>query len=78
MYSTRIRVTTLLPACIYLNQLLSNTNFRAITVKITSDLPISYIAICLLKTTCYFSLGPIPKLNRTFCCTYNLSSPKLC
>jgi hypothetical protein len=49
-----------------------------IIVKIVTDLPISCITICLLKVIYCFFLGLIPKLNRTFCCIYNLSSPKPC
>jgi hypothetical protein len=49
-----------------------------ITVKIATDLPISYIAICLLKVIYYSPLGLIFKLNKTFRCIYNLSSPKPC
>jgi hypothetical protein len=75
-YNTRIRVTALLPVYIYLNQLPSNANPGVITAKIATDLPISCIAICLPKAICCFPLGLIPKLNRTFCCIYNLSSPK--
>jgi hypothetical protein len=49
-----------------------------ITAKIVTNLPISYIAICLLKVIYYSPLGLIPKLNGTFCCIYNLFSPKPC
>ena len=76
IYSTRIRVTALLPVYIYLNQLPSNANLGVITTKITSNLPISYITTCPPKIIYYFPLGLIPKLNRTFYCIYNLSSPK--
>jgi hypothetical protein len=76
IYSIRIRVTALLLVYICLNQLPFNTNPRVITIKIASDLPISYIAIHPLKITYCFPLGLIPKLNRTFCYTYNLSSLK--
>ena len=76
IYSIWIRVTASLPVCICLNQLLSNTNLRVITLKIASDLPISYITIQLPKITYYFPLGLIPKLNGTFYYIYNLSSPK--
>jgi hypothetical protein len=47
-----------------------------ITVKIATDLPISYIAIYPPKAIYYSPLGLIPKLNGTFCYIYNLSSPK--
>ena len=76
IYSTRIRVTALLLVYIYLNQLPSNTNLGVITIKITSNLPISYITIYPPKAICYFPLRLIPKLNRTFYCIYNLSLPK--
>ena len=49
-----------------------------ITIKITSNLPIGYIAIYLPKVICYFPLGLIPKLNKTFYCIYNLFLPKPC
>jgi hypothetical protein len=45
-------------------------------VKIITDLPISYITICPPKAIYCFLLGLIPKLNKTFCYIYNLSSPK--
>ena len=45
-------------------------------IKIISNLPISYITICLPKVICYFPLGLIPKLNKTFYYIYNLSLPK--
>ena len=76
IYSTRIEVITSLPVDICLNQLPSNTNLRVITLKITSNLPISYIAIQPLKITYCSPLGLIPKLNKTFYYIYNLSSPK--
>jgi hypothetical protein len=47
-------------------------------VKITTDLPIGYIAICSPKAIYCFLLGLIPKLNKTFCYIYNLFSPKPC
>ena len=47
-------------------------------MKITTNLPISCIAICLLKAICYFLLGLIPKLNRIFYYIYNLFLPKPC
>jgi hypothetical protein len=49
-----------------------------ITVKIATNLPINYIAICLLKVIYYSLLGFVPKLDKTFCYIYNLSSPKPC
>ena len=63
-------------AYIYLNQLLSNTDPGVITIKITTNLPISCIAIYLPKVICYSPLGLIPKLDGTFCYIYNLSLPK--
>jgi hypothetical protein len=78
MYGTWIGVTALLPVCIYSNQLPSNTDLGVITVKIATDLPISYIAIYLPKAICCFLLGLMPKLNKTFCCIYNLFLPKPC
>jgi hypothetical protein len=65
-----------LPVYIYLNQLPSNTDLGVITVKIATNLPISYIAICPLKVIYYFSLGLISKPDRTFCYIYNLFLPK--
>ena len=76
IYSIRIRVTALLLVYIYLNQLPSNTNSGVITAKIATNLPISRITIYLLKAICCSPLGLIPKSDRTFCCIYNLSSPK--
>jgi hypothetical protein len=78
IYSVWIRVTALLPVYIYLNQLPSNTDSGVITVKIVTDLPISYIAIYPPEVIYCFPLGLIPKPDRTFCCIYNLSSPKPC
>jgi hypothetical protein len=78
IYSTRIGVTALLPVYIYLNQLPSNTDLGVITIKITTDLPISYIAIYSPKVICCSLLRLIPKLNKTFCYIYNLFSPKPC
>jgi hypothetical protein len=78
IYSIRIKVTILLPVYIYSNQLPSNTDSRVITLKITFNLLISYIVIQPPKTTYYFFLGLIPKLNRTFHYIYNLSLPKPC
>ena len=49
-----------------------------ITIKITTNLPIGYIAIYLLKAICCSLLGLILKLNKTFYCIYNLFLPKLC
>ena len=49
-----------------------------ITVKITTDLPISHIAVCLPEAICCSPLELIPKLNKTFYYIYNLSSPKPC
>ena len=49
-----------------------------ITVKIITNLPIGRIAIYLPKAICCFLLGLMPKLNKTFCYIYNLSSPKPC
>ena len=54
IYNIQIRVTALLLVYIYLNQLLSNTTLEVIITKIATDLPISYIAICLPKVICYF------------------------
>jgi hypothetical protein len=76
IYSTWIGVTASLPVCMCLNQLLSNTDPKVIILKIVSNLPISYIAIQLPKITYCFFLGLVPKLNKTFCCIYNLSLPK--
>jgi hypothetical protein len=76
MYNIWIRVTALLLAYIYLNQLPSNADPGVITAKITTNLPISCIAICLPKVIYYFLLGLIPKLNGTFYYIYNLFSPK--
>jgi len=45
-------------------------------MNITTNLPISRIAICSPKTIYYSSLGFIPKLDRTFHYIYNLFSPK--
>ena len=78
MYSVWIEVTTLLLAYMCSNQLPSNTDLGVITIKIVTNLPIGCIAICLLEVICCFPLGLIPKLDRTFCCIYNLSSPKPC
>ena len=47
-----------------------------IIIKITTDLPISYIAIYLFKVIYYSPLRLIPKLDRTFYCIYNLFLPK--
>jgi hypothetical protein len=47
-----------------------------ITVKITTDLPISYITIYLPKAIYYSLLGLMPKLDKTFYYIYNLSLPK--
>ena len=49
-----------------------------IIIKITTNLPFGYIAIYLPKVICYFPLGLIPKLNKTFYCIYNLPLPKPC
>ena len=49
-----------------------------ITIKIITDLPISRIAIYPPEAICYFLLGLVLKLDRTFCCIYNLSLPKPC
>ena len=76
IYSTRIGVIALLLVYIYLNQLPSNTNLGVIIIKITSNLPIDYITIYLLKVICYCSLGFIPKLNKSFYRIYNLSLSK--
>jgi hypothetical protein len=46
-------------------------------MKIVTDLPISYIAIYLLKAIYYFLLGLMPKLDGTFYYIYNLSLFKL-
>jgi hypothetical protein len=62
----------------YLNQLPSNTDSGVITVKITTDLPISHIAIYPPEIIYYSPLGLMPKLDKTFCYIYNLSSPKPC
>ena len=78
MYNIWIGVTALLLIYIYLNQLPSNTNLGVITIKITTNLPISHITIYLPKVICYSLLGLIPKLYKTFYCIYNLSLPKLC
>jgi hypothetical protein len=67
-----------LPVYIYLNQLPSNADLGVITAKIATDLPISRIAICLLKAIYYSPLGLVPKLDKTFCYIYNLFSPKPC
>jgi hypothetical protein len=76
IYGTRIRVTALLLICIYSNQLPSNADPGVITVKITTDLPIGYIAICPPEAIYYSPLGLIPKLDGTFHYIYNLSSLK--
>jgi hypothetical protein len=76
MYSVWIEVTALLLAYMCSNQLPSNTDLGVITIKIVTNLPIGCIAICLPKVIYCFFLGLIPKLNRTFYCIYNLSSPK--
>ena len=47
-----------------------------ITVKITTNLPIGYIVICLPEVICCSPLGLILKLNKTFCYIYNLFLPK--
>ena len=47
-------------------------------MKITTNLPINCITICLLKVICCFPLGLIPKLNKTFYCIHNLFSLKPC
>jgi hypothetical protein len=78
IYNIRIRVTALLLAYICLNQLPSNTNPGVITVKIVTDLPISYIAIYLPKIIYCSLLGLISKPDKTFHYIYNLSSPKPC
>jgi hypothetical protein len=78
IYSIWIRVTALLPVYIYSNQLPSNADLGVITAKIATDLPISCITICPPKAIYCFPLGLIPKLDRTFCCIYNFSSPKPC
>ena len=78
IYNIRIRVTALLLVYICLNQLPSNTNLGVITIKITSNLSISYITIYLPEAICCFFLGLIPKLNKTFYYIYNLSLPKPC
>jgi hypothetical protein len=67
-----------LPVYICLNQLPSNTDPGVITAKITTNLPISCIAICPLKAIYCSFLGLVPKLNKTFCCIYNLFLPKPC
>ena len=76
IYSTRIGVTTLLLVYIYLNQLPSNADLGVIIIKITTNLPIGCITICPPKIIYCFPLGLMPKLNGTFHCIYNLSSPK--
>jgi hypothetical protein len=78
MYSIQIRVTASLPAYMCLNQLPSNADLGVITVKITTDLPIGCIAICPLKVIYCSPLRLVPKLDKTFCCIYNLSLPKPC
>ena len=78
IYSIWIGVTALLLVYIYLNQLPSNTNLGVITIKITTNLFIGYITICLFKAICCFLLGLIPKLNKTFYYIYNLFLPKPC
>jgi hypothetical protein len=75
-YGTRIKVIASLLVCICLNQLPSNADFRVITIKITSNLPIGYITIWSPKITYCSFLGLIPKPDGTFCYIYNLSSPK--
>jgi hypothetical protein len=67
-----------LPVYICLNQLLSNADLEVITAKITTDLPIGCIAIYPPKVIYCSPLGLIPKLDGTFCCIYNLFSPKPC
>ena len=47
-----------------------------ITVKIVTDLPIGYIAICPPEVIYCFLLGLMPKLNKTFYYIYNLFLPK--
>jgi len=47
-------------------------------MKIAINLPISRIAIYPPKATYYSPLELVPKLDRTFCRIYNLSSPKPC
>ena len=76
IYGARIRVTALLLVRIYSNQLPSNADPGVITTKIATDLPISYITICLPKAIYYSPLGLVPKLNGTFHHIYNLSLPK--
>ena len=76
IYSIRIRVTALLLVYICLNQLPSNTDPGVITVKIITNLPIGYIAIYPLKVIYCSPLELIPKPDGTFCCIYNLFSPK--
>ena len=71
-----IGVTTLLLVHICLNQLLSNADLGVITIKITSNLPISRITICLPEVIYYSPLGLVPKLDETFHYIYNLFSPK--
>ena len=74
----QIGVTALLLVYIYLNQLPSNTDLGVITIKITTNPPISYITIYSPKVIYYFLLGLISKLNKTFYCIYNLFLPKPC
>jgi len=76
MYSARIRVTALLLVHACLNYLPSNANPRVITIKIATNLPIGRIAIRPPKAIYYSPLGLVPKLDRTFRYTYNLSLPK--
>ena len=49
-----------------------------ITVKITTNLPISCITIYPPEAIYCFLLGLIPKPDKTFCCIYNLFLPKPC
>ena len=77
-YGAWIRVTALLLARIYLNQLPSDTDLRVITIKIATNLPIGRIAIYPPKAIYCSPVRLIPKLDRTFRRIYNLSSPKPC
>ena len=63
---------------IYLNQLPFDADLGVITIKITTNLSISYITICPPKVLCCFLLGLIPKLNKTFYYIYNLFLFKPC
>jgi hypothetical protein len=49
-----------------------------IIIKIITNLLIGCIVIYLPKVICYFLLGFIFKLNKTFYCIYNLFLPKPC